>query len=42
MPVGAWLAIYLVCIIGLNLLGIRVFGELEFWMSFVKVVTLTG
>ncbi|TKA56660.1 hypothetical protein B0A53_01855 [Rhodotorula sp. CCFEE 5036] len=42
VPVGAWLAIYLVCIIGLNLLGIRVFGELEFWMSFVKVVTLTG
>ncbi|POY70900.1 hypothetical protein BMF94_6078 [Rhodotorula taiwanensis] len=38
VPVGAWLAIYL----GLNLLGIKVFGELEFWASFLKVITLTG
>ncbi|GAA5873504.1 hypothetical protein JCM3774_002435 [Rhodotorula dairenensis] len=42
VPVGAWLAIYLASVIGLNLLGIKVFGELEFWASFIKVITLTG
>ncbi|GAA5934760.1 hypothetical protein JCM10213_007856 [Rhodosporidiobolus nylandii] len=42
VPVGAWIAIFLVLCILLNLIGVRVFGEIEFWMSFLKVVTLTG
>jgi yeast amino acid transporter len=25
-----------------NLLGVRVFGELEFWFSSLKVITLIG
>ncbi|KAK4045964.1 amino acid transporter [Microbotryomycetes sp. JL201] len=35
VPVGAWIAIYIVGIVLVNLLGIRVFGEVEFWMSLV-------
>ncbi|KAM0747841.1 dicarboxylic amino acid permease [Meredithblackwellia eburnea MCA 4105] len=42
MPVGAWLAIFIALIIVLNFLGVRVFGEVEFWMSLFKVITLTG
>ncbi|GAA5918751.1 hypothetical protein JCM6882_007723 [Rhodosporidiobolus microsporus] len=42
VPVAAWLVIFIVGIILVNLLGIRLFGEIEFWMSFLKVVTLTG
>ncbi|GAA6037372.1 hypothetical protein JCM8097_008535 [Rhodosporidiobolus ruineniae] len=42
VPTGAWIAIFIVCCVLLNLLGIHVFGELEFWASFIKVITLTG
>ncbi|GJN92977.1 hypothetical protein Rhopal_006022-T1 [Rhodotorula paludigena] len=38
----AWITIFIVIIVLLNLLGIKVFGELEFWASFLKLVTLTG
>ncbi|CEQ40091.1 SPOSA6832_01675 [Sporobolomyces salmonicolor] len=39
---GAWITIYLVIIVGLNLLGIKVFGEVEFWASFLKIIVLVG
>ncbi|GAA5940465.1 uncharacterized protein JCM15063_002335 [Sporobolomyces koalae] len=42
VPVGAWITIYIVLIFALNLLGIKVFGEVEFWASFLKIVVLTG
>ncbi|GAA5825401.1 hypothetical protein JCM11251_006968 [Rhodosporidiobolus azoricus] len=42
VPVAAWLTIFIVAIILINLCGIRLFGEIEFWMSFLKVVTLSG
>ena len=29
-------------VVSVNCLGIRVFGELEFWFSSIKVITLTG
>ena len=29
-------------VFGVNLLGVRVFGELEFWFSSIKVITLIG
>ncbi|TFK88698.1 dicarbixylic amino acid permease [Polyporus arcularius HHB13444] len=29
-------------VFGINLFGVRVFGELEFWFSSIKVVTLVG
>ncbi|GAA6061863.1 hypothetical protein JCM10212_001296 [Sporobolomyces blumeae] len=42
VPVGAWITIYIVLIFLINLLGIKVFGEIEFWASFAKIVVLTG
>lgn len=29
-------------VISINCLGIKWFGEVEFWLSFVKIITLTG
>ncbi|KAF9451076.1 dicarbixylic amino acid permease [Macrolepiota fuliginosa MF-IS2] len=34
------IAIWMVCLI--NLLGVRVFGELEFWFSSIKILALIG
>lgn len=39
---GAFIAIFLVVIAAVNYLGIRFFGELEFWLSTIKVLTLCG
>lgn len=39
---GVWIAIFLVVIICVNYFGIRFFGELEFWLSSVKVVVIVG
>lgn len=39
---GVWIAIFLVVIILINYLGIKIFGELEFWLSSVKVLTICG
>ncbi|KAH7107279.1 dicarboxylic amino acid permease [Auriculariales sp. MPI-PUGE-AT-0066] len=37
-----WMSIFIVFIFVINLLGVRVFGELEFWFSSLKVLTLIG
>ena len=29
-------------VIAINCLGIKWFGEIEFWLSFIKIITLTG
>ncbi|KAK0322514.1 amino acid transporter [Friedmanniomyces endolithicus] len=39
---GVFIAIFLVAIIVFNYLGIRFFGELEFWLSSIKVLTILG
>ncbi|TKA75145.1 hypothetical protein B0A55_03990 [Friedmanniomyces simplex] len=39
---GVFIAIFLVAIIVFNYLGIRFFGELEFWLSSIKVLTIVG
>ena len=39
---GVFIAIFLVAIIAINYLGIRFFGEFEFWLSSVKVLTICG
>lgn len=39
---GVFIAIFLVAIIAINYLGIRFFGEFEFWLSSIKVVTICG
>lgn len=39
---GVWIAVFLVIIAAVNILGVRFFGEIEFWLSCVKVVTCLG
>ncbi|CAG7845895.1 Uncharacterized amino-acid permease C777.04 [Serendipita indica DSM 11827] len=40
VPNPAWMVIFITFIFLINLLGIRVFGELEFWFSSIKVIAL--
>lgn len=39
---AAWVTIFVAFVIAINCLGIRWFGEIEFWLSFIKIITLTG
>lgn len=39
---GVWIAIFLFVIICVNYFGIRFFGELEFWLSSIKVVVIVS
>lgn len=39
---GVWITIILVLVLVLNLLGVKWFGEFEFWLSSLKVVTVLG
>ncbi|KAF8522315.1 putative DIP5-glutamate and aspartate permease [Hysterangium stoloniferum] len=39
---GVWMAIFIVFIFAINMLGVRVFGEMEFWFSSIKVISLIG
>ncbi|KAH7489914.1 Dicarboxylic amino acid permease [Fusarium oxysporum f. sp. matthiolae] len=39
---GVFIAIFLVLIMCINFFGIRFFGEIEFWLSAVKIVTIIG
>ncbi|KAK1232252.1 amino acid transporter [Marasmius sp. AFHP31] len=40
--IAIWMVIFIAFIFVVNLLGVRVFGELEFWFSSIKVVALIG
>ncbi|KAF8654054.1 hypothetical protein AX16_003589 [Volvariella volvacea WC 439] len=40
--IAIWMVIFIVFIFVINLLGVRVFGELEFWFSSIKVIALIG
>ncbi|CAE7096409.1 unnamed protein product [Rhizoctonia solani] len=40
--IAVWMVILIALIFFVNLLGIRVFGELEFWLSSIKVLALIG
>lgn len=42
VPIEVWAALYIILVVFMNLLGIQFFGELEFWMSGLKVVSLMG
>lgn len=37
-----WISIVLVIIIAVNFCSVKVFGEMEFWVSSIKVIVLTG
>ncbi|KAF9480121.1 dicarbixylic amino acid permease [Pholiota conissans] len=40
--IAIWMVIFILFIFAINLLGVRVFGELEFWFSAIKVIALIG
>ncbi|EIN07423.1 dicarboxylic amino acid permease [Punctularia strigosozonata HHB-11173 SS5] len=40
--VAVWMVVFIAFIGLVNLLGVRVFGELEFWFSSLKVIALIG
>ncbi|RDB21180.1 Dicarboxylic amino acid permease [Hypsizygus marmoreus] len=40
--IAIWMVIFILFIFVVNLLGVRVFGELEFWFSSIKVISLIG
>ena len=40
VPQWAWALISLVVVLALNLISVKVFGEMEFWFAFVKVAAL--
>lgn len=42
VPVAAWITIFLVVIIALNMLPVKFYGEAEFWFAGIKVITLLG
>ncbi|CAB91572.1 plasma membrane amino acid transmembrane transporter Aat1 [Schizosaccharomyces pombe] len=39
---AVWISIFLVVVIGINLFGVRVFGEVEFVLALIKVVATVG
>ena len=39
---GVWITIFLLIIVAVNILGVRFFGEIEFWLSCLKVCTCLG
>ncbi|GHC98884.1 amino acid permease [Zhihengliuella salsuginis] len=41
-PGWVWMVAALVLICGLNLLRVKVFGELEFWFTLIKIVTIVA
>ncbi|KAJ7156024.1 dicarbixylic amino acid permease [Mycena crocata] len=42
VPSPVWMVIFILFIFLINLLGVRVFGEMEFWFSSLKVISLVG
>ncbi|KAF9532935.1 dicarboxylic amino acid permease [Crepidotus variabilis] len=40
--IAIWMVIFIAFIFTINLLGVRVFGELEFWFSSIKIICLIG
>nr|ODN85718.1 amino acid transporter [Cryptococcus depauperatus CBS 7841] len=39
---AVWVTILIVFVVAINCLGVGWFGEVEFWLSFIKIITLTG
>lgn len=39
---GVWITVIYVIILLVNLIGVKFFGEFEFWLSSIKVVTIIG
>jgi len=42
VPQWVWALTALVLVLGMNLVSVKVFGEMEFWFALIKVVALVG
>lgn len=40
--VAVWISIFWVTMVALNFCAVKVFGEIEFWIASIKILTLTG
>ncbi|GAA5923553.1 hypothetical protein JCM1841_002980 [Sporobolomyces salmonicolor] len=40
--VAVWITVFLVVIMSFNFLGVRAYGEAEFWFSIIKIITILG
>ncbi|GAA5859297.1 hypothetical protein JCM8547_001971 [Rhodosporidiobolus lusitaniae] len=40
--VAVWITVFFVVICGFNFLGVRAYGEAEFWFSIIKIITILG
>ncbi|KAJ3187500.1 hypothetical protein HDU85_006791 [Gaertneriomyces sp. JEL0708] len=40
LPTYVWSLILLACIVGFNLIGGKGYGEVEFWLSMIKIITV--
>jgi amino acid permease len=38
LPDAVWSTIFLVIIVGVNFLGVRIYGELEYWFALIKII----
>ncbi|KAI9273876.1 amino acid permease-domain-containing protein [Helicostylum pulchrum] len=38
LPDAAWSTIFLVMIVAVNFLGVRIYGELEYWFAMIKII----
>ncbi|ORY79319.1 amino acid permease/ SLC12A domain-containing protein [Leucosporidium creatinivorum] len=39
---AVWISIFIVVIVSFNFLGVRAYGEAEFWFSVTKIITILG
>ncbi|KAK7183446.1 hypothetical protein DPSP01_010554 [Paraphaeosphaeria sporulosa] len=42
VPAGAWIAIFMIVILFLNIVAVGIFGEAEFWFASIKFITIMG
>ena len=42
IPTAVWISIFLILPILFNFFNVRRYGEIEFWLASVKVITVTG
>ncbi|KAH3899615.1 related to Arginine permease [Saccharomycodes ludwigii] len=42
VPLAAWNIITLVCVVVVNFMPVKIYGEVEFWIALIKVVAIIG
>ncbi|CAL9728114.1 basic amino-acid permease [Monosporozyma unispora] len=42
VPLAAWISIFWIILITVNMFPVRYYGEIEFWVAFTKVISIMG